>query len=175
MNLNVMDLQIALARIESEIGTAHLGLPEDIFQFVSRITPLINVDLLIQDEQKRTLLTWRDDEFYGAGWHVPGGIIRYKEKATDRIHACALNELGARVAVDPEPLLISELIREERTRGHFISLLYRCRLVSELDENRRTMTNPPRPGDWQWHEHCPPDLLSIQRQYARFFERGLSE
>jgi colanic acid biosynthesis protein WcaH len=33
----------------------------------------------------RTLLTWRDDESFGAGWHVPGGIIRYKETAADRI------------------------------------------------------------------------------------------
>jgi len=66
-----------------------------VFALVSRVTPLVNVDLLIKDEQRRTLLTWRDDEFFGAGWHVPGEIIRYKESAADRIRTCARLELEA--------------------------------------------------------------------------------
>ena len=157
-----------LAAIEAAVGRARGGLPEDVFQFVSRLTPLINVDLLIRDDRGRTLLTWRDDEFFGAGWHVPGGIIRYKETAADRIRACARGELGADVSFEPTPLLVAETIRQDATRGHFISLLFRCRLTSPLDEAKRS-GSPPRPGDWQWHEHCPDDLLDVQRQYARFF------
>ena len=48
------------------------------------LTPLVNVDLLIKDSG-RTLLTWRDDEFYGPGWHIPGGILGFKERALDRL------------------------------------------------------------------------------------------
>ena len=66
-------------------------LPEELFRFISTISPLVNVDLLIKDDTNRTLLTWRDDEHYGAGWHVPGGIIRFKEsgqlwRACDRLY-----------------------------------------------------------------------------------------
>ena len=71
-------LSAMIAALEAEIGDPRHGLPEEVFRLVSRLTALINVDLLIQDEGRRTLLTWRDDEFYGAGWHIPGGIIRYK-------------------------------------------------------------------------------------------------
>ena len=110
-------LRHRIEALEAAIGDPRRGLPEDVFRFVSRITPLINVDLLIQDDRSRTLLTWRDDEFFGPGWHVPGGIIRYKESAADRLRACAREELGADVSFDPAPLLVSETIRAENTRG----------------------------------------------------------
>ena len=161
-------LAAQIAAIESAVGDPHHGLPEDLFLFASRITPLINVDLLIRDHAGRTLLTWRHDEFFGLGWHVPGGIIRYKEMASDRIRACALQELGAQVAFEPVPLLVSETIAEQDNRGHFISLLYSCKLVTPLDESRQARSSPPAVGEWRWHESCPPDLLSIQAPYARF-------
>lgn len=144
------------------------GLPEDVFRFVSRVTPLVNVDLLIKDERSRTLLTWRDDEFFGPGWHVPGSIIRFKELAADRIRACAREELGADVSSDPAPLVVLEDIGGQETRGHHISLLFRCRLLSPLDETRRA-GGIPSPGHWRWHERPPADLLAAQTAYARFF------
>jgi len=164
-----MDLPTAIAAIESSIDDPRGGLPEDLFLFASRITPLVNVDLLIRDDAGRTLLTWRSDEYYGSGWHIPGGIIRYKETAADRIHACALEELGAQVAFEAVPLLVSETIRKQNSRGHFVSLLYLCKLVTPPDESRRAHSNPPAAGEWQWHNRCPRDLLNIQSQYTRFF------
>jgi len=159
----------AIGALEAAAGDARRGLPEDLFHFVSRLTPLINVDLLIKDDRSRTLLTWRDDEFYGPGWHIPGGIIRYKESAADRIRACARAELGADVAAEPAPVLVREEIGDQHTRGHHISLLFRCRLLSPPDEAKRSASDPPSSGQWRWHERCPPDLLDEQREYARFF------
>jgi ADP-ribose pyrophosphatase YjhB (NUDIX family) len=162
-------LRQCIDTLEAALGDSRRGLPEDVFQFVSRITPLVNVDLLINDDRSRTLLTWRDDEFFGSGWHVPGGIIRYKEPVADRIRACAREELGADVSCDPAPLLVSETIRAQSTRGHFISLLFRCRLLGAPDEARRAGPDRPSPGQWRWHDRCPPDLLDVHGQYARFF------
>jgi len=161
-------LSAMIAPLETAIGDPRQGLPEEAFLFVSRVTPLINVDLLIQDEAGRTLLTWRDDEFFGPGWHIPGGIIRYKELAADRIRACALTELGAEVAFDSAPLLLFENIRQHRSRGHFISLLYRCRLLTPLDDTRRASSSPSA-GTWRWHQGCPPDLIEAQADYVPFF------
>ena len=154
--------------LEAAVGDPRRGLPEDIFRFVSRVTPLINVDLLIQDDRARTLLTWRDDEFFGPGWHIPGGIIRYKESSAERVGLCAREELGAEVSSEPAPLFVFEDIGRQETRGHHVSLLYRCRLVTPLDEARRAAA-PPRPGQWRWHAWAPPDLIEEQRPYARFF------
>lgn len=155
--------------LEAAVGDPRRGLPEDVFRFVSRVTPLVNVDLLIKDDRSRTLLTWRDDEFFGPGWHVPGGIIRYKESAADRVRACASAELGADVASEPAPLLVLEDMGGQDTRGHHISLLFRCRLLSPPDEARRSASDPPSSGQWRWHQVAPPDLLDEQREYARFF------
>ena len=142
------------------------GLPDDVFRLVGEITPLVNVDLLIKDGRSRTLLTWRDDALYGAGWHVPGSIVRYKETLAERIRACAVAELGADVSAEDVPLMILELIGPQRARGHHISLLYRCRLTAALDERRRAVADPPRPGQWRWHQGAPPDLLPAQARYA---------
>jgi colanic acid biosynthesis protein WcaH len=162
-------LRRGIEAVEAGLGDPRHGLPADVFRFVSRITPLINVDLLIQDDHSGTLLTWRDDEFYGPGWHVPGGIIRYKESTTERICACAREELGADVVSEPAPLLVLESTREQDTRGHHISLLFRCRLVSPPDAARRAASDPPSSGQWRWHGRCPPDLIEAQRPYAPFF------
>ena len=158
-----------VAAIERALGRARNGLPEDVFEFVSRVTPLINVDLLITDARARTLLTWRDDRFYGPGWHLPGGVIRFQERAVERVHACARAELGADVDVEPAPLFVMESIGGDRTRGHMIALLFRCRLVSPLDESRRARDARPSPGQWRWHEACPRDLIPEQTPYASFF------
>jgi ADP-ribose pyrophosphatase YjhB (NUDIX family) len=165
----VMDRLACIALLESLLVDPHAGLPSDVFLFVSRITPLVNVDLFVQDDQRRTLLTWRDDEFFGAGWHVPGGIIRFQETAATRITECARDELGADVSFDPAPLLVSEFMLEQRTRGHFISLLYRCRLLTPLDESKRAAADPALAGQWRWHQSCPPDLLAVHRPYASLF------
>jgi colanic acid biosynthesis protein WcaH len=161
-------LKDTIAALESTVGDPRLGLPEDLFLFVSRIVPIINVDLLIRDDRGGTLLTWREDEFFGTGWHVPGGVIRYKEMSADRIRACAREELGAEVLFEAVPLLVSETVRAHQNRGHFISLLFRCQLVTPPMEARRAGSNSPSPGEWRWHHGCPPDLLEAQRQYARF-------
>ena len=118
------------AYLEAHAENAPRGLPEDLFLLISRLIPMVNVDLLIKDGQNRTLLTWRDDEIYGAGWHLPGGVIRFRETAADRVREVARTELGAEVIFEPEPLWVAEIIHPTRpTRGHSVALLYRCALA----------------------------------------------
>jgi colanic acid biosynthesis protein WcaH len=162
------ELSRHIEAVESALGDPARGLPEEVFLFASRITPLLNVDLLIRDESSRTLLSWRDDEFYGTGWHIPGGIIRYKESWADRIRVCAGTELGAEVSVQPTPILVSEHIRSRPTRGHFVSLLFECRLRTPPDPSREARDGLPVRGHWRWHDHCPSDLIEAQHFYAPF-------
>ena len=125
-----------IAQIRTYIGDSRRGLPEEVFRLVSELTPLVNVDLLIKDSSGRTLLTWRDDEFYGPGWHIPGGILRFKERALDRLAKVAELELGAQISSNLVPLLITEIMHPSRdVRGHFISLLYECAILVGRLEN----------------------------------------
>ena len=72
---NFSELQNAFDTISRHIVDARVDLGRDIFHFVSSLTPIVNVDLLIKNEFGETILTWRSDEFYGPGWHLPGGFL----------------------------------------------------------------------------------------------------
>jgi ADP-ribose pyrophosphatase YjhB (NUDIX family) len=130
---------------------------------------MTNVDLLIKNESGHTLLTWRDDEHYQAGWHIPGGIIRYQELMADRIRAVARNELGATVRFEPAPLAIKEIILPGTgVRGHFISFLHRCVLTSPPDSRLEYGAGEPLRGQWMWHETCPENLIAVHEIYREY-------
>lgn len=164
-----MKINEIIEQLDNFILSPEKGLPEEIFLFISRITPLINVDLLIKNEINETLLTWREDKYYGPGWHIPGGIIRYKEPIKDRLRKVALIELGAEVEYEPEPLCINEIIVERRERGHFISLLYKCKLLSQPDEKLKYRGKGlPKNGEWMWHKHAPENLIPVHEIYRKY-------
>ena len=146
------------------------GLPEEIFLFASAITPMINVDLFIKDNERRTLLAWRDDN-YGSGWHIPGGIIRFKETIEHRIHEVARQELGTTVKFQNTPIAIHQVIMPDRNkRGHFISLLYYYQLQSTLDRDREYISGKPGNGQWKWHETYPENMLKVHEMYKNIIE-----
>lgn len=155
-----------LDRLNAAVPDGRTGLPQNLFYLVSRLTPLVNVDLLIQDDRWGTLLTWRADEFYGPGWHVPGGIIRFKETAAARIAAVASTELGAEVCAEPTPFIVSEVLSPRRdVRGHFISLLYRCTLATLPSMALKFIDDVPKNGMWCWFKCCPDNLIQAHEIY----------
>src|SRR5258706_6279626 len=142
------EIKSIIRSLERFIPDPSIGLPEEVFEFISRTTPLVNVDLLIKDNTGRSLLTWRDDGIYETGWHVPGGVVRFKETLEDRIHRVAKNEIDAEVAFGPEPLFIHQAIHPTRlVRGHSISFLFKCTLVSGPDEKLHHRDGHPKPGE----------------------------
>lgn len=169
LGLSVQVLSDAVAILDDAVPNPGHGLPEPVFYYISRTTPLINVDLLVQDPSLGTLLAWRDDIYSGTGWHVPGGIIRYKEKIEDRIHQVAKVELQAVVCkFNPVPLAVNEIIAHgQRNRGHFISLLYSCQLATGFEVADQKLPSG-MPGYLQWHVEPPPDLLSWHEIYRCF-------
>lgn len=153
------------------VPDAKSGLPQEVFYFVSQLTPMINVDLLIKNKQGHSLLTWREDQFYGPAWHIPGGIIRFKESIEDRIHKVADSELGCRVRFAPEPIHVRSLVNNERDiRGHFISLLYLCELESDPEPDRRAIGTAPKNGQWAWHHGSPSNLIKPHEFFRTFID-----
>jgi ADP-ribose pyrophosphatase YjhB (NUDIX family) len=170
-NITQPDTGVHIRRLESAIGNPEKGLPEEVFLFISGVTPLINVDLLIKNDKGETLLTWRDDGLCVPGWHVPGGIIRYKEKITERIVAVAKNELGAKIEYENEPLKITEIIHPTRkVRGHFISMLYECVLIGTLSVKLKFNKKTPKQGQWAWHSKCPDNIIAFHEVYRKYID-----
>ena len=165
-----MILSEAVREIERAVLHPEIGLPDELFRLVTKLTPMINVDLLIKNEAGETLLTWRDDPLCGPGWHIPGGIIRFEETIEQRIRAAAQSELGTDVSFEPEPLKVTEFILPHQDcRNHFISLLYRCRLTDVLPELLRCHDlSRPAPGQAAWFSGIPDKLLKVHEKYVSF-------
>lgn len=174
--LSQKELQ-AVKIVQESVGDASLGLPEEVFELTSSIVPMINVDLLFQDERGRILMIWREDPICGCGWHIPGGIIRFKESIEERLLKTAQNELGTQVWFDPKPMAINELMMPYDLRGHFISLLYRCYLSDSFPKFPAAGSKERyQAGDICWHSTCPQQWVKGQRKvYGDLFELSHQE
>ena len=153
-----------IEKIESHIENSSKGLPEDIFYLAGRLTPFVNVDLLVKDDLGRTLLSWRDETSFnnkiGSGWHIPGGIIRLRETISERLHKVALDEMGGElISFSKEPLAVNQVIDySAKDRSHFISLLYQCSLDKNYKIDNKNL-NFGDPGFLEWHSSVPDNLL----------------
>lgn len=163
-----MNISDAIAVLNKQVTDPSAGLPDELFFYISKTTPLVNVDLLIKDEKRRTLLAWRKDQYCGQGWHVPGGIVRFKEKLGTRLKKVAKTEIGSDVNFDPIPIALNQVICPKRDiRGHFISILYKGSLPSTFVlENKRLA--PDDTGYLKWHDVCPANLLKVHEMYRKY-------
>ena len=163
-----MNISDAISFLSREVPNPSEGLPDELFCYISRTTPLVNVDLLIKDETGRTRLAWRDDIYAGKGWHIPGGIVRFKERLETRIEKVAESEIGSSISFDSVPVALNQLIHTERdVRSHFISILYRCFLSSEFIPGNKGLTDRDR-GYLMWHDSCPDNLLAYHEIYRSY-------
>ncbi len=162
-----MNIHQAMEFLDDQISNPSSGLPEKVFLFVSRITPLVNVDLLIKDENGQTLLSWRDDLVDGAGWHVPGGIVRFRESLETRLRKVAEAEIGTIVEFDPVPIATNQIIRSQNIRGHFISMLYKC-FLSKTCVPKNTGLSSKDAGYLMWHDSCPKNLITVHEIYRNY-------
>ena len=159
------ELRRRLGEVLAALPRPGSGLPYPVFDFIRQLVPTANVDLLIQNERRETLLAWRQDAFY-EGWHIPGGIIRYREPFAQRIAEVARDELGATVRAEPAPCTVMEGLDDPR--GHSVALLFRCALTSGP---ATPMAGPgrPEPGQLRWFRAMPDDMVPVQRPYGTWF------
>jgi len=169
-----MSIQDAIAILENHVHNPSEGVPDEIFYYISKTTPLVNVDLLIKDESGRTLLSWRDDRYAGRGWHVPGGIVRFKELLETRINKVAQSEIGTDVSFETRPLALNQIILpEQNVRGHFISILYNCHLSGTFVPFNDGLSAKDA-GYLMWHDRCPENLLKVHEIYRGYIDQTSS-
>ena len=164
----MINMSDAISYLQKQVPNPSQGLPDEVFYYISSTTPLINVDLMIKDECGRILLSWRDDQYSGKGWHIPGGIIRFKETIEERIYQVSINEVGCVVEYDPVPLTVKQVIHKDRNkRAHFISLLFNCRLPGcyQPDNHGLTLEDP---GYLMWHYGVPEQFLACHNIYRQY-------
>lgn len=148
------------------------GLGDELFLFVSSLTPIVNVDLLVYNKQGQFLLTRRNDPHCGGGWHVPGGCVRFKETFEERVLKVAEKELGITdLTFEHEPIKVFEIfsnkkrdIVNQNERAHFITLVFRCEAPVDYHIDNGSL-NESDAGYIKWFDKAPEDLLEIQDCY----------
>lgn len=156
--------------LQKEIINPCDGLPEDLFLFSTTLAPVANVDLFITDTERRILLSWREDEHYGKGWHIPGGCLRIKETMESRIQKTAVKEVGCEVSYNSQPLVVKELIlknerpwlKNQLERSHNISVLFECKLPRGYTIHNDSKDEHTA-GFLRWFDHVPEDLLDAHK------------
>lgn len=144
------------------------GLPEDVFLMISALIPIANVDLFVMNDKKEILLLWRDDKYFGKGWSIPGGCMRFGETLEDRVHKTALNELGQDVFIIEGPITALDVIRGANTqlkfsniRGHNITIPFLCKPSTYVKLNKNL----------KWFNKIPDDILEVHHVYGELFKK----
>lgn len=159
---------------EREKMNPNEGLPFELFEWISSMVPIPNVDLLVINDKNEILLSWRDDEYYGQGWHLPGGCIRFKETAEERVQKTAKSELGTEVIFEENPIAVRNMImgkgsKEPFKRAHHVALLYKCRLIDGfVIDNGSKKENEA--GYLKWFDKIPDDILKVHDIYFGVFK-----
>lgn len=122
--------------------------------------------MLVVNEYDELLFSWRDDEYCGTGWHIPGGIIRHGETMRDRLEKTAKAELRFLPTFEDVPCKITEIFLDQEYRNHFISHLFRghCKKIEVA-----TVAVPMKPGDLRWFDHFE-GLVYSQAPYEEYLK-----
>lgn len=155
---------------------AHNGMQEELFLLVSGIMPIPNVDLMITNENNQLLFSWRDDPYFGQGWHFPGGCIRFGETMLERVQKTAMAELGTILIVEENPLAIKDVICDEREnlkysneRGHHLAVLFRCKVPYGFKiDNKGKKENEV--GYLKWFDFVPDNLVHVHDVYEEILK-----
>ena len=175
-----MSVAEAIGKLKKEMEKQDIhpenGLGNELFLFSSTLAPVVNVDLLVANEKRQILLSWRDDPHSGTGWHIPGGCIRLMETFEERIQKTAKAELGTEVICGKSPVYVFEIFSREareienrRERAHFITMVFECHLprdcCMEMQEKEKWEC-----GDLKWFDRLPDNFLAVQQCYRDHWE-----
>jgi len=110
-------------------------LNDEDFLRVIAATPLVSIDLIIENEKHEILLGKRLNRPAKDFWFVPGGRIRKNELIASAVERVSREELG--IAIERSELLGAyDHLYEDNFAGrpgvstHYVVLAYRCRLAN---------------------------------------------
>ncbi|WP_269900176.1 GDP-mannose mannosyl hydrolase [Paenalcaligenes faecalis] len=113
------------------------------FQKVISLTPLISLDLIVQDEDKNYLLGLRKNRPAQGYWFVPGGRIQKNETIAQAFSRLAQEELGVELCFEIAQFqgvyehFYEDSVFKVDASTHYIALAYRVVIKQKmLTENR---------------------------------------
>lgn len=109
-------------------------LSDEVFAQVIAHAPLVAMDLVVQDSQRRLLLGWRRHPPARGYWFVPGGRVRKNEPLIDAFARITFTELGQTYSLEQSIFMgVYQHFYRDNFRGdahastHYIVLAHKLR------------------------------------------------
>lgn len=107
-------------------------LPENIFEQVVANAPLVAIDLLVENAERRMLLGWRKNPPARSSWFVPGGRVRKNETLSAAFSRITEEELGQSFQLDQcvfigvyQHFYSDNFLGEQGASTHYLALAHR--------------------------------------------------
>ncbi|KAA1194770.1 GDP-mannose mannosyl hydrolase [Photorhabdus bodei] len=113
-------------------------LNDSLFKTIVANTPLISIDLIIQNSQEKILLGKRINRPAQGYWFVPGGRVRKNETLINTLNRLLKEELGISTSLPNTTFLgpfehfYSDSFLEEDVKTHYIALGYKLNIDLDL-------------------------------------------
>ncbi len=135
-------------------------------------TPLVSIDLILENHQGKILLGKRNNRPAQNYWFVPGGRIRKNERLADAIKRISSAELSTEIMLsDGQPLGAFEHIYDDNFSGsdgintHYVVLAYKIRIK---DDFKIVADNQHSEKRW-WHTKDLLDAPDVHQNTKAYF------
>src|SRR5262249_60375000 len=113
-------------------------LNKDEFARVVRNAPLVAIDLIVRDPERRVLVGLRTNEPAKGKWFVPGGVVRKYERLADAFARIVKAEVGLKASINDarfvgvyEHLYDNNVFGEEKFGTHYVVLAHQLDLAHQ--------------------------------------------
>lgn len=124
---------------------------EEKFKVVLDNTPLVSIDLLVEDEQGRFLLGYRKNRPAQHYWFVPGGRIQKNESLASAFKRLTTQELGTEFSIEQATLLgpfdhfYDDCVFGSDISTHYVAIAYRLKI-----DNLQSLPDQQH-SDYRWY------------------------
>lgn len=149
-------------------------LPENLFRCVVAHAPLVAIDLVVQDRQRRLLLGWRRKPPARGYWFVPGGRVLKNETLSDAFTRISEAELGKTFQLEQSIFMgvyqhfySDNFLGEARSSTHYITLAHKVRA-----HDASLPLPDAQHSRYRWASRTDIERDLLVHPYARAYFRG---
>lgn len=114
-------------------------IPDEVYGLSIQYRPLVSIDLVIRDPERKLLLGFRQNRPAQGTWFVPGGVVRKDETLAHAFSRIAQTELGASFELHQSGLLgvfehfyPDNALNEAGYGTHYVVLAYQVDVSSDF-------------------------------------------
>jgi colanic acid biosynthesis protein WcaH len=101
--------------------------------------------------KRQILLTLRDDQYYGKGWHIPGGFIGPGESRQETVERIASREIRIKPTFRQ---IIKPFFHDDDPRFYHVALIFECYYEGEGAVSAG-----------EWFDAMPQDIITAHEKY----------